>query len=136
MGRFTGAMDDVLIHSVLRDHHSEDHSELHYVTYLELPPDGQDPRAFEHSRSAGYAPPTELGVAIRYQHEFADPFAAGKSFQQLHSAMKHEIDREEGDQPLTGSQFIEQKLANESDRRLAELAQDYEQKAAENPELA
>lgn len=131
-GRFAGADDDVLIHSVT----AGDNGELHYVTYLQLPPDGCDSETFERSNSAGYAPPTGLGVAIRYQHEFADPFTAGKSFQQLHGAMKHEMDRQDGDLSLIGRAFIESKIQNEADRRLAALARDYEQRVAEHPELA
>lgn len=134
-GRFVGAADNVLIHSILHTGEENVH-DLHYVTYLELPPDGEDPQAFEQRMSVGYVPPTGLGLAIRYQHEFTDPFMAGKSYQQLHTAIKHEIDHDEGDEPVIGRDFIERKLQNEADRRLARLAQEYEQKATEHPELA
>lgn len=130
--RFAGAADNVLVHSILRT----DAEDSHYVTYLELPARGEDPDAFEQRLSIGYVPPTGLGVAIRYQHEFDDPFLAGKSYQQLATAIKHEIDHDEGDEPVIGREFIERKLANEADRRLAELAEEYERKAAECPELA
>lgn len=147
--RFVGATDNVLVHSVLPAEPETARAELHYVTYLELPPEGRDPEGWgpevhdpdiwEQELSAGYVPPTGLGIAIRYQHGFADPFLAGKSYQQLATAMKHEIDHDEGDEPVIGREFIERKLQNEADRRLAELARGYERKTAEcgdAPELA
>lgn len=97
----------------------------YYITYMELPPEGEENDRRWLSRQASYVPPAGSGVIVRYQSSTQNPFDAGMEFAQFFYTLMGEASGKE----VFSQRAIEEKIISKEKSDLFEKLLDYEKRS-------